>query len=50
MTAAETFWPGEDYHQDYYANNPAQPYCAAIVAPKVAKARAQFRALLKGAA
>ncbi len=50
VTAVETFWPGEDYHQDYFANNPAQPYCAAIVAPKVAKARAQFRALLKGAA
>ena len=47
VTAAETFWPGEDYHQDYFANNPAQPYCAAIVAPKVAKARVQFRELLK---
>ncbi len=50
VTAAEIFWPAEDYHQDYFANNPAQPYCAAIVAPKVAKARAKFRALLKGAA
>ncbi len=49
VTAVETFWPGEDYHQDYFTNNPAQPYCAAIVAPKVAKARAQFRELLKAA-
>ena len=50
VTAAERFWPAEAYHQDYYANNPNQAYCAAIVAPKVAKARAHFRALLKGAA
>lgn len=49
VTAAETFWSGENYHQDYFANNPAQPYCAVIVAPKVAKARAQFRSLLKNA-
>ncbi|MEO0559610.1 MAG: peptide-methionine (S)-S-oxide reductase MsrA [Bacteroidota bacterium] len=38
----DTFYPAEDYHQDYFDNNPAQPYCAAIIAPKVAKLRAQF--------
>jgi len=36
---AATFWPGEAYHQDFFANNPRQPYCVGIVAPKVAKFR-----------
>jgi len=31
----ETFYPAEDYHFDYFANNPNQPYCRAVVAPKV---------------
>jgi peptide-methionine (S)-S-oxide reductase len=31
----ETFYPAEDYHVDYFANNPNQPYCRAVVAPKV---------------
>ncbi len=36
------FWPAEDYHDDYFARNPRNPYCAAVVAPKVAKARKHF--------
>jgi peptide-methionine (S)-S-oxide reductase len=36
------FYPAEGYHQDYFAQNPDQPYCRAVVAPKVAKARAHF--------
>lgn len=36
------FYPAEEYHQDYFAQNPQQPYCRAVVAPKVAKARKQF--------
>jgi peptide-methionine (S)-S-oxide reductase len=36
------FYPAEDYHQDYFARNPYQPYCQAVVAPKVAKFRKQF--------
>ncbi len=36
------FYPAEDYHQDYFANNPNQPYCAYVVAPKVQKFRAKF--------
>ena len=36
------FYPAEDYHQDYYANNANQPYCAAVVAPKVAKVRKYY--------
>ena len=47
LTAAPVFYPAEDYHQDYFANNPYQPYCLAVVAPKVAKARQKFLAKLK---
>ena len=38
----EAFYPAEDYHQDYFANNPNQPYCAAVIAPKVAKLRRHY--------
>lgn len=36
----------EDYHQDYYANNPGQGYCKAVVGPKVAKFRKHFASKL----
>jgi peptide-methionine (S)-S-oxide reductase len=42
---AETFWPAEDYHQDYLANNPHQPYCMFVVTPKLEKFRKTFAAL-----
>lgn len=42
VTKFEKFWPAEDYHSDYFANNPNQPYCRAVVAPKVAKFRSKF--------
>ena len=32
-----SFYPAEDYHQDYFANHPEQGYCAFVVAPKVQK-------------
>lgn len=41
------FYPGERYHQDYFANNPMQPYCRVVVAPKVAKARGRFLSKLR---
>jgi peptide-methionine (S)-S-oxide reductase len=41
------FYPAEDYHQEYYANNQDQPYCMAVVAPKVAKFRKLFLDRLK---
>jgi peptide-methionine (S)-S-oxide reductase len=41
------FYPAEDYHQNYYRSNPAQPYCALVVGPKVAKARKAFADRLK---
>jgi len=47
VAPAGVFYPAEDYHQDYYSNNPQQPYCRAVVAPKVAKAREKFAAKLK---
>ncbi|WP_412067528.1 peptide-methionine (S)-S-oxide reductase MsrA [Rubrivirga sp. IMCC43871] len=37
-----SFYPAEAYHQDYYARNPAQPYCQAVIAPKVSKLRALY--------
>lgn len=43
----EKFWPAEDYHQEYFANNPNQPYCAAVIAPKVAKFRKMHAERLK---
>ena len=43
----EAFYPAEDYHQNYFRDNPRQPYCQAVVAPKVAKARKTFLARLK---
>jgi peptide-methionine (S)-S-oxide reductase len=43
----EKFYPAEDYHQEYFANNPTQPYCVAVVAPKVAKFRQKYVNRLK---
>jgi peptide-methionine (S)-S-oxide reductase len=42
------FWKAEDYHQGYYRANPQQPYCQAVVAPKVAKFRQLCGRLMKG--
>lgn len=41
------FWRAEEYHQEYFAKNPYQGYCIAVVAPKVMKARKQFANRLK---
>jgi peptide-methionine (S)-S-oxide reductase len=43
----ETFYAAEDYHQDYFERNPFQPYCRAVVAPKVSKFRKHFLERLK---
>jgi peptide-methionine (S)-S-oxide reductase len=43
----KTFYPAEDYHQDYYARNPSQSYCRAVIAPKVAKLRSKHFERLK---
>lgn len=47
VTPATTFWQAEDYHQEYFANNPNQPYCAAVVGPKVRKFREKYAHRLK---
>ena len=41
------FYPAEDYHRDYFARNGSAPYCAYVVAPKVAKFRKAFASRLK---
>jgi len=43
----EKFYVAEDYHQEYFANNPNQPYCRAVVAPKVDKFKKKFEFKLK---
>ena len=47
VTPFDKFYVAENYHQEYFANNPNQPYCAAVVAPKVAKFRKKFVDRLK---
>ena len=42
IAATTSFYPAEPYHQDYYLNNPAQPYCRVVIAPKMEKFRRQF--------
>lgn len=47
LSPAPVFYPAEDYHQDYFANNGNQPYCQVVIAPKVAKFRKQYLDQLK---
>ena len=47
ITAFTAFYPAEDYHKNYYANNPNQPYCTFVVQPKVEKFRKVFKDKLK---
>jgi peptide-methionine (S)-S-oxide reductase len=49
VRAATTFYPAEDYHQDYFLNHSSQPYCAFVVAPKVKKFREKFAEKLRPA-
>ncbi len=44
---ATAFYRAEDYHQEYFRNNPEQPYCAFVVAPKVKKFREKFATRLR---
>jgi peptide-methionine (S)-S-oxide reductase len=46
VTPLDEFFIAEDYHQEYFTNNPNQPYCRAVVAPKVAKFRKKYEHLL----
>ncbi|MCB1168169.1 MAG: peptide-methionine (S)-S-oxide reductase, partial [Leptospiraceae bacterium] len=33
----EKFYPAEGYHQDYFNQNPGNPYCIFVIQPKLAK-------------
>ncbi len=44
---ASEFYRAEDYHQEYFRNNPMQPYCAFVVAPKMRKFRQKFAAKMR---
>lgn len=41
------FWPAETYHQSYYAGHALQPYCQAVITPKLAKFRQKFAGRLR---
>jgi peptide-methionine (S)-S-oxide reductase len=43
----KSFYKAEDYHQNYFANNPDQPYCQVVISPKVSKFRKKFAERLK---
>lgn len=47
VTELDTIYPAEDYHENYYARNPENPYCQAVISPKLAKFRKTFTSLLK---
>lgn len=47
VAEADVFYPAEDYHQEYFRRNPTQPYCNAVVGPKVSKFRRKYSELLK---
>jgi len=47
VVTLEVFYPAEDYHQDYFARNPDNRYCALVVAPKVEKFEQVFRDVLR---
>ena len=47
LSPFQAFYKAEDYHQEYFANNPNQGYCRVVIAPKVAKFRKHFKDKLK---
>ena len=47
VTALDTFYEAEEYHQQYFEKNPYQPYCFVVVRPKVSKFRKKFVSKLK---
>lgn len=47
LVPLDVFYPAEDYHQDYFNANQNQPYCQAVIAPKVAKLRTTYLNRLK---
>ena len=49
LAPLETFYVAEESHQDYFSRNKFQPYCMAVIAPKVAKLRKHYLDKLKAA-
>lgn len=47
ITALDVYYPAEDYHQNYFNENPYQPYCMMVINPKVKKFRESFGEWLK---
>ena len=47
VTPLDTFYPSEDYHQNYFKNNPNNQYCLAVVSPKLTKFRQTYLDKLK---
>ncbi len=47
VVPAESFYPAEDYHQEYFRRNPNQGYCRMVIAPKVGKFRKEYLTRLK---
>jgi peptide-methionine (S)-S-oxide reductase len=47
LVPATTFYPAEDYHFDYYAQNTSAPYCQLIIEPKIKKIRTRFAELVR---
>lgn len=45
ISVMTSYWPGEQFHQDFFERNPTQGYCVAVVAPKLRKFREKFKAL-----
>lgn len=49
LAPLDTFYPAEEYHQEYFERNQLQPYCRIVIAPKVAKFKAKYAEKLKTA-
>ena len=49
LAKLDTFYPAEDYHQDYFNKNPGNGYCSIVIAPKIVKARSAYTSWFKEA-
>ncbi len=47
VESLQTFYPAEEYHQNYYQSNQSQPYCQLVINPKITKLKKNFAHLLK---
>jgi len=47
LTPLDVFYPAEDYHQDYFNNNPGNGYCSIVITPKIIKARSAYTTWFK---